>query len=63
MRSRNTARVGQLVPRLEAETSHKNHLCAFGGGGSNTAFLACVADGLGVTDQIDAVDHSQIVTV
>jgi len=29
------------------ETSHKNHLYAFGGGGSNPAFLACGADGLG----------------
>jgi len=43
MRSRNTARVSQLVPHLEVETSHKNHLCSFGGGGSNPGFLACGA--------------------
>jgi hypothetical protein len=36
------ARVGQFVPHLEAETSHKNHLCSFGGGGSNPVFLASI---------------------
>lgn len=40
------ARVGQFVPHLEAETSHKNHLCSFGGGGSNPGFLACGAHSL-----------------
>ena len=38
MRPRNTARVGQFVPHLEAETSHKNHLCLFGGGGGSPRF-------------------------
>ncbi len=41
-----TCRPARPSPR--AETSHKNHLCSFGGGGSNTAFLACGAHEKGV---------------
>jgi len=54
------ARFGQLVPRLEAESSHKNPLCLFGGGGSNPAFLACGADGLGAARSSHAPPQREV---